>query len=213
MKYFSLNNKIIVGMILLSAMNMANSLIIDNDLSSNQGNYFSVDVQSAGKTSTLRITDPSATITAEDIVYAYQLYVVVDGTSQLLDGTAPVLISDDKVSSSGSFTGSAGNIIEWTVESLIKDGAMQMRNTISFTASTGTLGNIQVIQYLDQDVDGANDDVYFSRGSVAGNNLELYALDDDKIIGIGVSQGGAFLTEQGLINASFDGWADCTYGE
>ena len=194
-------------------MNMANSLIIDNDLSSNQGNYFSVDVQSAGKTSTLRVTDPSATITAEDIVYAYQLYVVVDGTSQLLDGTAPVLISDDKVSSSGSFTGAAGNTIEWTVESLIKDGAMQMRNTISFTASTGTLGNIQVIQYLDQDVDGANDDVYFSRGSVAASNLELYALDNDKIIGIGVSQGGAFLTEQGLINASFDGWAACVYNE
>ncbi|MFT6467930.1 MAG: outer membrane protein OmpA-like peptidoglycan-associated protein [Oleispira sp.] len=213
MKSFFLNSNIIIGVILLFAMNMANSLVIDNDLSSTQGNYFSVDVQSAGKTSTLRVTDPSATITAEDIVFAYQLYVVVDGASQLLEGTAPVLISDDKVSSSGSFTGAAGNTIEWTVESLVKDGAMQMRNTISFTASTGTLGNIQVIQYLDQDVDGAGDDVYFSRGSVAGSNLELYVLDDNNPIAIGVSQGGAFLTEQGLINASFDGWAACVYNE
>ena len=213
MKSFFLNSNIIIGVILLFAMNMANSLVIDNDLSSTQGNYFSVDVQSAGKTFTLRVTDPSATITAEDIVFAYQLYVVVDGTSQLLEGTAPVLISDDKVSSSGSFTGAAGNTIEWTVESLIKDGSMQMRNTTSFTASTGTLGNIQVIQYLDQDVDGAGDDVYFSRGSVAGSNLELYVLDDNNPIAIGVSQGGAFLTEQGLINASFDGWAACIYRE
>ncbi len=57
------------------------------------------------------------------------------------------------------------------------------------------------------------DDVFFTRGDAAQGNIELFTLDDNNPNNVGVSQGGAQLEEQGLINASFDGWGACVYGE
>ena len=213
MKDFILSVRFFTGLMLLTIPYLARALVIDNGLLSTEGNYFSVDVLTAGSSETVLITDPLATRQGEDIVYLYDLHVVIDGTATKLVGSPPILTPSGKVSSNGSFTGSTGNTIEWTVESAIASGAVQMRNAISFTAVSGTLGNIQVIQYMDEDVNGASDDVFFFRGTAAQNNIELFTLDDDDEVAVGVSQGGAQFEDQGLINASFDGWAACVFAE
>jgi hypothetical protein len=212
--------KTMMGMVLLVASATSSALVIDNDLSLTQNNYFSVDVVTAGGTdrsalsSEVVVTSPVVIGAGvpQNIVYLYDLHVVIDGVSIKLIGSLPSLISEDKVSSNGSFTGSAGNTIEWTVESSIQNGSVEMRNVISFSSVTGTLGNIQVIQYLDQDVVDASD-IFFSRGSFAQGNIELLTIDDLDKRNVGVSQSGSLRAEQGLINASFDGWAACVWAE
>ena len=73
--------RLFLGLAILCVSQMSFSLIIDNGLVSNQGGYFSVDVKTAGETSDVYITDPSATRQNEEIVYAYESYVVVNGSS------------------------------------------------------------------------------------------------------------------------------------
>jgi outer membrane protein OmpA-like peptidoglycan-associated protein len=210
--------RVFIGITFLVMSHLASALIIDNNLLSHEGNYFSVNVLTAGDTQTVKVTDPNSIRQDEDIVNTYNLYVVIDGVSTKLsdfNGTVPTLISEGKVRSTGFFTGVAGNIIEWVVESFIQSGAVQMRNAISFNAITGTLGDIQVIQYMDEDVNrsmlfnGSEDSVFFSRVSASQNNIKLFTLDNNDPVAIGVSQGGAQLEEQGLINSYFDGWAAC----
>ena len=52
---------------------------------------------------------------------------------------------------------------------------------------------------------GAGNDVFFTRGSFAGNDLQLFTIDNAQ--GFGVSHSGALSNAQGLNNASFSGWA------
>ena len=81
-----------------------------------------------------------------------------------------------------------------------------MTSTFTFTADTGTLGALRFYRYLDEDVDlYFSDDVFFTRGSVAGGDLELFTVDDSEVYGI--SHSGALSSAQGLVNASFTGWA------
>ena len=215
MKTWSYVVKHVLGMAFFTMPYLACAVVIDNGLAPATANYFSVDVVTGGKTEDVKVTNPSA-ITPQGIVYLYDLHIIVGGVSSVLSGGAPTFVgpaSDNKLISSGNFMGSEGNTIEWTVESSIQSNSSQMRNVISFAAVSGTLGDLQVIQYMDQDVDGASDDVFFTRGDAAQGNIELFTLDDDNPNNVGVSQGGAQLEEQGLINTSFDGWGACVYDE
>jgi outer membrane protein OmpA-like peptidoglycan-associated protein len=221
MKTRLLVSKYILGIFCILTPYLANALVINNGLNGATANFFAVDVKTAGSSEEVglspgaQVTNPSE-FAPQGIIYLYNLHIIVNGTSSVLTGTAPSYVgpaTDNKVTSSGNFVGSEGNTIEWTVDSSIQSGAVQMRNIITFTAVTGTLGDLQVIQYMDQDVDGETDDVFFSKGSAPQGNIELFTLDDNNPNNVGVSQGGAQLEEQGLINASFDGWGACVYGE
>jgi hypothetical protein len=57
-----------------------------------------------------------------------------------------------------------------------------MSNDISFNVIIGTSGDIQVIQYMDKNVVGSHDDVFFTRGSDAQSNIQLITLDDNDSI-------------------------------
>jgi len=57
-----------------------------------------------------------------------------------------------------------------------------MSNDISFNVIIGTSGNIQVIQYMDKNVVGSHDDVFFTRGSDVQSNIQLITLDDNDSI-------------------------------
>jgi hypothetical protein len=118
------------GLLLISQISYA--VVIDNDKTKSQGGYFSVDVGDAGETRTVLLTDPDATRQGEDIAYDYESYVVVNGVPSRLAGTAPVTVGDDadRLSSNGSFTGSDGNTISWTIESSIANDSLQMRNVL-----------------------------------------------------------------------------------
>ena len=105
--------------------------------------------------------------------------------------------------------GSNGSI-NWSVVSSIAPNSPILTNTFVFS-SDSALGNLGLFQYLDEDVVGASSDVFFTRGSFAGNDLQLFTIDNTQ--GFGVSHSGALGSAQGLVNSSFSGWAADNYND
>ncbi len=191
----------------------ASAIVIDNDLSPDTVGYWAVDVNSGGQTQygVLTANRAGGGTFSGDVVFAYSTYISLgNGTVfRLSAGDVVTQVGDDIVSSSGTFTGANGNLITWTVESSIANGSSVFNNRFSFAADEGELGTIRLFQYLDEDVDGPVNDVFFTRGSVAGRDLELFTVDSDGLFG--VSHGGAYDSAGGLENATFAGWAACTW--
>ena len=73
------------------------------------------------------------------------------------------------------------------------------------TENGGPLGALRFLQYLDEDVQGAGDDVFLSVGTAAGGDLELFTFDNTDVYGL--SHSGALLPGTDLQNALFNGWA------
>lgn len=190
----------------------ANTIRVDNDVPEGTVGHWDVDVQSGGESRDGRLTAQrfaGGDVVTENVLFDYFSYVDVgnDGGGVQLSGSDPETVGGDpdKVRSTGTLTGSAGNTINWEVTSFIEDGGSIYYNEIKFTAQTGTLGTLRFIQYLDEDIEGVSDDVLLVRGSAADGNLELFTIDNDEVYG--VSHGGSLNSEQGLVNATFAGWA------
>jgi len=208
---------IILGISLVTGLSsiqnaFAGALDIDNDLANNMVGYWRVSVQDAGESVSGFITanrvGSADVIVESEVIFQYLTYVDTGSGGFLLSSTTSVsnsITGDDEITSSGSFIGSTGNTIDWTVVSSIAAGSPIMENVFTFTAQTGTLGNLQVFQYLDEDVEGFSDDVFFTRGSAASSDLELFTVDNFEVYG--VSHSGALTGGQGLVNSGFDGWA------
>lgn len=199
--------KTALALAVLAASTASHAVIIGNDIPSGTLGHWSADVTSGGETRFANLTAKTVggDLVTGDIVYDYFSYVSTGSDAfRLADGTVAA-IDSHTVRSTGSFTGSLGNQIDWTVTSTIGADSKILKNTFSFSAASGQLGTIGLFQYLDEDVDGVDDDVFFTRGSVAGNSLELYTVDQAGLYG--VSHSGAFSAAQGLVNSSFTGWA------
>lgn len=193
----------------------AHALVIDNDIPLGTLGAFQVDVRSGGQTRDGTLTAQPAgggSLVTDELIFDYFTYIQTGQGSgfQLPTDGAVNSIGNDAVRSSGTFTGSAGNTISWTVDSTIADGTPTLQNAFTFSATEGTLGTLRLFQYLDEDVaSGPSDDVFFTRGSVAELDLELFTVDGEALYGINHS--GAFGEAQGLVNATFAGWAVCDY--
>lgn len=202
-----------VGVLVLLATSTASAVVIDNGIAAGTLGHWSVDVLTGGESRSADITASrlaSGDIATEDVLFDYFSYVDVGGGGFRLSGSAPVLdVMTGVVSSAGSFVGSGGNTILWSVESDIAPGGSIFQNTFTFEAETGELGDIRFFQYLDEDIEGVGDDVFFTRGSLAGLDLELFTVDDTEVYG--VSHSGALDGSQGLANAMFAGWAGSTF--
>ena len=189
----------------------AMSIEIDNDKTQDTEGFWGMDVLDGGETNTGTYHAPGRF--AEDLIFDWFSYVDTGSGGTRLSSTtitqSAILTADDTVVSSGTFTGSGGNTIEWEVVSFIPDDSISFFNELTFTAQTGTLGNIRFWQYLDEDVNEAGDDLFFSIGSASGNDLELFTFDDPERFGL--SHGGALTSAQGLSNASFAGFAACDF--
>ncbi|MES9965809.1 MAG: PEP-CTERM sorting domain-containing protein [Sedimenticola sp.] len=204
--------RLLSSTVLLLAPFTASAVVIDNDISAGTVGHWSVDVTTGGESRDADLTAnrfSSGDTFTEDVLYDYFTYVDTGSGGVRLSGTAPVSTGDDEVTSTGAFTGSAGNTINWSAVSSIADGSSIMYNTFTFTAETGLLGDLRLFQYMDEDIESVSDDVFFTRGSVAGLDLELYTVDDSEVYG--VSHSGAFDVTQGLVESTFAGWAACTY--
>ena len=222
-------NSSLKSLMLVALLPMSTSLKainISNDLDVNETGYWEVDVLAGGESRTAYITGvgiPSGIPHVQtEIVYDYFSYVDVGelGDAKRLSNTTlisgPTLVSSgsgllDEVESSGSFIGENG-IVNWSVFSDIPDGGKTMVNTFQFNAQPGeTLGQIRFYQYLDEDVLSASNDVFFTKGSIFANNLELFTLDN--IEALGISHSGALSTNQGLVNSHVVGYAACKYNQ
>lgn len=202
------------GLAALSLTSAAMAVDIDNGVPVGTVGSVQLDVRSGGELEDYTLTATRAdngAIVSENLIFDYFSYVNVGSGGFRLDS---VLINDASLTeggvvSNGSFAGSAGNTINWNVVSSIQPGGTLFTNTFQFSAEQGTLGDLQLIQYLDEDVFSVSDDVLFTRGSAAAGDLQVFTVDG--ATGIGVAQGGALSEGQGLVNAEFDGFAADTF--
>ena len=201
---------VLVGFVL--ANGPASAVFIDNDIASGTLGHWAVDVTTGGESRIANVTanrQGTGDVFTEDTLFDYFTYVNTGSGGFRLSGTAPVASGNDTVTSTGSFLGSGGNTINWSAVSSIADGSSLMSTSFSFEADQGELGDIRLFQYMDEDIQSVSDDVFFTRGSVGGLDLELFTVDDFEVYG--VSHGGALDGTQGLVNAMFSGWAMCEF--
>lgn len=199
-----------VGGLLIAAA--AQAVTIDNGIAAGTLGHWSVDVQGGGQTRSATVTalrQDTNTLTTSEIVYDYYTYLVFGGTGVQLSTAGGTLDASGRVVSSGSVTGLNG-LVNWTATSSIAAGSSVLVTTFTLS-SANPLGDLSLLQYLDEDVNGVSDDVFFTRGSAAGANLQLFTIDNAQAYG--VSHSGAFTAAQGLVNASFSGWAVDNYND
>jgi hypothetical protein len=180
---------------------------LDNGIPLGTVGHVDATVTTGGNISEMTVTvDPGTPETSltEQVIFDYFTYISTGTTASILSGD-PVTGEGNATSSSGAFTGSGGNTINWTVTTALPASSPVITSTFTFTAETGSLGTIRLFQYLDEDLESVSDDVFFTRGSVAGGDLQLFTVDTPKLYG--VSHGGAYSDAQGLSNSSFLGWA------
>jgi len=191
---------------------------IDNGFTTSQQGYWRVDVTDGGESRDASITGtgtPSGTIHENiEIVYDYFSYIDTGSGGFQLSATTvtstAAISNPGEVSSAGNFMGAAGNVIDWVMVSSIEPGGLIMENELTLTARTGTLGVLDFYQYLDEDVLSPGDDVFFTLGN-SGSDLELFTIDNTEALG--VSHTGAQSGAQGLLDATFSGWAACEFDQ
>lgn len=188
---------------------------IDNGFTTSQQGYWRVTVTDGGESISVHMTGtgtPSNTV-HEDIGIVFNYYSYVDtgsGGVRLSDTTVttPTAISGPgEITSAGTFTGSNGNTIEWTMVSSIEPGSSVMVNELELVSLDADFGTLDFYQYLDEDVLGFSDDVFFTKGT-SGTDLELFTVDNAEAIG--VSHSGA---QFDLNSATFSGWAACRFDQ
>ena len=188
------------GLVFTLASGSASAVLIDNDIAPGVLGHFNFDTfdgvseLGGGESRDADITASrlaSADLFTENLLFDYFSYVDPgnngDGFRLSTVTTAgPTLIDlgagigSDAVTSSGSFAGVNG-IIDWTVTSSIPDGGSLLTSVFDFTAAPTTiLGELRFYQYLDEDIEAVGDDVFFTRGTAAGGDLELFTVDNTR---------------------------------
>jgi hypothetical protein len=192
---------------------------INNGIPRETVGHYEVTVTTGGETREAVVTAARLAsndiIVGTDVVFDYFSYVDpgIDGdgfqlSSFQANGSAPVPDPGNPniVTSNGSFTGINQNRILWTAVSSIAPSGQVMNTRFTFTTDNGgPLGALRFLQYLDEDVQGAGDDVFLSVGTAASGDLELFTFDNTDVYGL--SHSGALLPGTDLQNASFTGWA------
>ncbi|MGH8576198.1 MAG: hypothetical protein ACREXX_00425 [Gammaproteobacteria bacterium] len=206
-----------LGVFLLGIPMGSNAVEISNGVPEVQVGHYRVDVTTGGETRAAFVTAARLAsndiIVGTDVVFDYFSYVDpgIDGdgfqlSSFQANGSAPVLTNPNIVTSNGSFPGFNQNLILWTAVSSIAPNGQIMNTTFTFaTQNGGPLGPLRFLQYLDEDVQGAGDDVFLPVGGAASGDLELFTFDNTDVYGL--SHSGGLLPGTDLQNASFAGWA------
>ncbi|MGH8566147.1 MAG: hypothetical protein ACREXW_19525 [Gammaproteobacteria bacterium] len=203
-----------LGVFLLGIPMGSNAVEISNGVPESTVGHYRVDVTTGGETRAAFVTAARLAsndiIVGTDVVFDYFSYVDpgIDGAGFQLVGSDPVPdpINPNIVTSNGSFTGFNQNLILWTAVSSIAPSGQVMNTRFTFaTQNGGPLGPLRFLQYLDEDVQGAGDDVFLPVGAAASGDLELFTFDNTDVYGL--SHSGALLPGTDLQNASFAGWA------
>src|SRR5690606_19449174 len=105
------------------------------------------------------------------------------------------------------FQGQNG-LVRWRAESFFLDGVPRLNNRIIFS-SDQPLGDLRLINYLDEDVFGISDDILYLTGTPGQPDFRAFTLDGPERIGF--AQGGIYEPGPGLVNATYDGWAADQY--
>jgi hypothetical protein len=205
----------------LAASVTSASVDINNGIAPEALGHFRVTLDDGGETRNVYVTAEKASdggLIEDEIVYDYYTYIDLgEGNSVLRLGNTTVsepvaMDGSGNAVSRGTFTGSNGNEIAWEAVSWIIPGEVTMQTRYHFQATSGTLGELTLHQYLDEDVNSSvSDDFLLRTGSADARDLQLFTLDGPERYGI--SHSGAFSRGQGLVNAEFIGWAADEYSD
>jgi hypothetical protein len=189
-----------------------NGTTIDNDVATNIAGSFGSGIGSGNEvfTSSLTYEELDGNLATGDLVFAYRTFIQVGNTTTALASTTitqpATLIADDIVESRGTFTGPNG-LVTWIAQSRFEDGVATLLSGLELEAAAGTtLGDIQIISYLDEDIQGVGDDFLTTTGIPGQADFRAFTLDGPNRVGF--SHGG-FYTDDGTnqINATYVGWA------
>jgi hypothetical protein len=183
-------------------------ITIDNGISGDGA--WSVESDDAGDSRDATI-DPTGALGPTEVVYDFFTYIDVgsDGSAvRLADSvSSPAALSGpNQVSSSGSFAGPNGTV-NWTSAASIAPGSPIYDVVLTFTSSS-PFGDIQVINYFDEDVLGNSDDVLVVIGTPGSDDFQLLTVDDDE--DVGVSHAASYSAANGM---SYNGWAADEYSD
>lgn len=191
-------------------------LLIDNDISSIIPGYLAFDVGTAGSANStlnnVRITAQgnSQLLANANAIFALTHFIDIDASGQAFDLatttvlTPPTLIANDRVQSTGTFAGPNG-LVQWTIQTWIENASAQINSRLNLT-SQEPLGQIRVINYLDQNILATNDDLLYVTGTPGQADFRAVTLDGPQRVGF--QHGGVYtVSPQALENATFQGWA------
>jgi len=196
-------------------------LLIDNDVDINRPGFFSFEPNAGGEGDFFNlggITAQGSTqlFVNENVIFAFNNYIDVggDGGAIQLSATTitqpPTLVAPDVVVSRGSFTGNNSAEVRWTVETRFKNGVAKLFNTLTLE-SDSPLGNIQFINYLDEDIQAPSDDFLYLTGTPGNPDFRAYTIDNRERIGF--SHGGFYNPGVDLVNATYLGFAADEYSD
>ncbi len=199
-----------------------NGTIISNDTAVSTVGHFQLDMANGGGTigflggnSGVTAQGNTELFTNENFVYDYLQYVDVGsngGAIALRDTTITqpaTLTAPNTVVSKGTFMGANG-IVDWTATTTMAPGTTTATTALTFTSATSApIGNLQLIDYLDEDIDQPDDDILHTTGTPGQPGFEAFTLDGPQRVGF--AQGGIYQPGAGLTNATFTGWASDQY--
>lgn len=191
-------------------VNLGNT--IDNDVAPTITGSFTATIGDANEVLTTATTVENLTtgqqLINQDFVFRYSTYLITGGTSVQLSATTitqpATLISDDRVESRGTYVGPNGDV-NWVATSYFINGLPTLFSQLDLTSAT-TLGDIRVVSYLDEDVQGVSDDLLYTVGTPGQADFRVYTIDGP--LRIGFSHAG-FYANDGVNqnNATYEGWA------
>ena len=189
-----------------------NGLLIDNDTLASTIGHFEVTVDDGGAhnidSDGITANGNTQVLQNVDAIFEFLNYVNVESGDEILDladttiTTGAYLEGDDLVASEGEFDGENG-VIRWRVESHFEDGSPILFNSVIFE-SDSEFGDIQFVNYLDEDLQGVSDDILYLTGTPGAADFRAFTLDGPERIGF--SQGGNYLPGDNLVNMTYDGW-------
>ncbi|TWU59484.1 hypothetical protein Poly51_22720 [Rubripirellula tenax] len=195
--------------------------VIDNDVDVNTPGYFEASIGAGnavnfgGSGVTVEDLAAGAVLVNQNYVFQYNTYIDLPGSVVNLANTtvtqAPTLIADDVVESRGTFPGPNGTV-NWVATSSFLDGVTRLFSKLDLDGGAAALGDIRVISYLDEDVEGVSDDILVTSGTPGASDFRAFTIDGPRRIGF--SHGGYYIPDgTNLINATYEGWAADQFNE
>ena len=194
---------------------------IDNDVDPNVPGFFEATIVDGNE-----VTFNASGVTVEDLqldqilinqdyIFSYNTFVTTATGIQALSATtitqAATLIADDVVESRGTFDGPAG-LVSWIATSRFENGISRLISSVELDGGANALGDIQVVSYLDEDIEFISDDILVTTGTPGADDFRAFTLDQTRRVGFAH---GGFYNPDGtnLENASYVGWAADQYND
>ncbi len=200
--------------------------LIDNDVDENIVGHFEATVGDGNAIGFTEAGFSGSGVTVQDVftseilinqnyIFAYQTYVTTAAGIVSLETTTitqpATLIADDLVESRGTFAGPNGTV-NWIATSTFVDGTARLDTRLELDGVDTALGEIQVVSYLDEDVEGIFDDILVVSGTPGEADFRLLTIDGTRRVGF--AHGGVYIDDgESLSNATYDGWAADIFDE